>query len=115
MSTNDIQTVELIRGQRLASLNRIEAAYSWIEKQDLHDVQRFQISLNDDFKDHIRISIHLHFESHEKAQYWAAKNLKDVRKSSSLYSGILAYYASDFPDFTVYANFNIEQNHGVAV
>lgn len=110
MTTNNIQTVELIRGQWLSSQHRIESAYSWLEKQDLHDVQRFQISTNDDFKGKIKINIHLTFETHDKALYWTAHNLRDARKADDIFSSIMSFYSAEFPDFVVIAHFPIEQN-----
>lgn len=107
---SNLETIELIRGQKLSSMIRMDSAYEWISKQDLHDVQRFQVSSNDDFKGKIRISVHLTFETHEKARYWASHNLTDARKADGVFSNIMSYYAKEFPDFLVICHFPIEQN-----
>lgn len=105
---NDVSA--LIAGQKIATLRRIGEAFDWLYRQDLHDVQRFHLFVEDRFTEKPRISVNLTFTTMEKARYWAAKNLRDIFMPTAHYSGILSYYAQAFTDFTAYCHFPIEQN-----
>lgn len=107
---NNLETIELIRGQKLATMHRVDGAFEWLAKQDLDTVHRFNLSLHDDFKGKARISIHLSFDSMEKARYWSAKHLRDIQMPTAHYSSTQSYYSQEFPDFICFCHYQIEQN-----